>query len=83
VSITIDAEWKEPFNPENEDDVAAANREMQLSTGLVAHPIFSEKGDWPAEIKQLIAEKSKAQGHESSRLPDLNEEEIELLKGRT
>lgn len=81
VGITLDSEWKEPLDPNNPEDVAAADREMQLTTGLIAHPIFSSEGDWPPVIKQLVAEKSKAQGLPSSRLPDFTAEEIKLLKG--
>jgi beta-glucosidase len=81
VGITLDSEWKEPFDPTNPGDVAAAEREMQLTTGLVAHPIFHKDGDWPPVIKQLVLEKSIAQGFNTSRLPDFTQEEIDMLKG--
>jgi hypothetical protein len=74
-------EWKEPNDPSNPDDVAAAEREMQMTTGTVANPIFGKDGDWPQVIKDLVAEKSKAQGLESSRLPEFTQEEIDSLKG--
>jgi hypothetical protein len=81
VGITIDSEWKEPNDPNNPDDVAAAEREMQFTTGIIAHPIYSSTGDWPPVIKQLVYEKSIAQGYTSSRLPDFTQDEIDSLKG--
>jgi lactase-phlorizin hydrolase len=76
-------EWKEPNDPSNPDDVAAAEREMHMTTGTVANPIFGKDGDWPQVIKDLVAEKSKAQGLKSSRLPEFTQKEIVMIRGKT
>ncbi|CAG9861428.1 unnamed protein product, partial [Phyllotreta striolata] len=43
------------------------------------NPMFN--GDWPDIVKDRVAERSKAEGLASSRLPAFTPEEIEFIKG--
>lgn len=79
IGITLDFEWKEPLDANNPDDVAAAEREIQLTMGLIAHPIFSKTGDWPKIIKDQVAKKSSHL--KKSRLPAFTKSEIKRLRG--
>lgn len=79
IGITLDFEWKEPLDANNPDDVAAAEREIQLTMGLIAHPIFSKAGDWPQIIKDQVAKKSSHL--KKSRLPAFTKSEIKRLRG--
>ena len=45
------------MNPDDENDVKAADRSMQFILGLWAHPIF-RNGDWPEAIKQQVQVKN-------------------------
>ena len=55
--ITFGGEYAEPLNPDDENDVKAADRSMQFILGLWAHPIF-RNGDWPEAVKQQVAYKN-------------------------
>lgn len=48
---------------------------------MYSHPIFSKEGGWPPVMERIIAEKSKKEGLNHSRLPPLTQEEIELIRG--
>jgi lactase-phlorizin hydrolase len=50
--------------------------------GLYAHPIFSQKGDYPKLVKDRIAQKSLDEGFLRSRLPKFTEEEITYIRGK-
>jgi len=81
IGITIEMDWIEPADPTNQDDQEAAERQRQLFVGLIAHPIFSQQGDWPEVMKRVVAEKSAEQGYPASRLPAFTDEEIASLRG--
>ena len=81
IGQTFDMNWPEPYDANNPDDVAAAERQRQLDVGLIAHPIYSKEGDWPAVIKEYVAKKSAAQGYAKSRLPEFTPEEVARIKG--
>lgn len=49
--------------------------------GWLAHPLFSEEGDYPEIIKERILERSTLEGLNYSRLPEFTDEEIEYVKG--
>lgn len=48
---------------------------------MFAHPIFSEKGDYPEVLKKKVSEKSKQEGYSRSRLPEFDEFWINYIKG--
>ncbi|XP_061385063.1 myrosinase 1-like [Danaus plexippus] len=78
VSLTNQIMW---FEGADENDGEAAKLALQLMGGLYSHPIYSKKGGWPEQIERLIAEKSKEEGYPQSKLPELTEEEKELIRG--
>ncbi|XP_049866281.1 lactase/phlorizin hydrolase-like [Pectinophora gossypiella] len=78
IAITLNARW---YYPDSEEHAAVADEANEFHWGLFAHPIFSDVGDYPAIVKENIAEKSAAQGYPRSRLPELTPEEITYLKG--
>lgn len=80
VGITIDSIWAEP-KTKNQSDIEAADREMQMSFGCYAHPIFSKGGDYPEIMTTTIAQLSAKQNFSRSRLPPLSADEIEMVKG--
>ncbi|CAG9864411.1 unnamed protein product [Phyllotreta striolata] len=78
VAIVVDASWSEPGS-DSDADRAAAERATQFEVGLYANPVFN--GDWPEVVKRRVAERSKMEGYEESRLPAFSEREIAYLKG--
>ncbi|XP_069681386.1 myrosinase 1-like [Periplaneta americana] len=81
VSLTIPILWSEPLNRSSIADRKAAELSLQQKAGLYCHPIFSKAGDYPQELKDKIAERSRAQGFQKSRLPEFTPEEIEYIRG--
>ncbi|KAJ4448534.1 hypothetical protein ANN_10552 [Periplaneta americana] len=81
VSLTIPILWSEPLNRSSIADRKAAELSLQQKAGLYCHPIFSKEGDYPQELKDKIAERSRAQGFQKSRLPQFTPEEIEYIRG--
>lgn len=79
ISITLDSDWKEPASG-SEKDKAAAERAMQFKLGWFANPIF-KNGDYPDIMKARVAEKSKQQGLNTSRLPEFTAEEKKEISG--
>ena len=79
VGITLNTDWFEPFDETKPSHVAIAEQSQQFRLGLWASPIF--KGDYPEICKNIIGNRSEAQGFESSRLPPFTEEEKLILKG--
>lgn len=45
------------------------------------HPIFSEKGDYPDIVKNVINRNSEKEGFKWSRLPEFSNEEKEIVRG--
>uniref|UniRef100_A0A2C9K7J0 Cytosolic beta-glucosidase n=1 Tax=Biomphalaria glabrata TaxID=6526 RepID=A0A2C9K7J0_BIOGL len=80
VGITLDIEWKEPLT-DSVDDSLAADRAIQFKLGWFGNAIFGGSGDYPEVMKQYVAEKSRRQGFNSSRLPEFTQEEKSLNKG--
>ncbi|XP_041469142.1 cytosolic beta-glucosidase-like [Lytechinus variegatus] len=80
VGITLNSDHIEPYDPNNQDHVDAADRCLQFHFGWWANPIF-KNGDYPDIMKTSIARKSAAQGFATSRLPEFTEEEKEYNRG--
>ncbi|KAJ8924532.1 hypothetical protein NQ315_007330 [Exocentrus adspersus] len=76
ISLVIDTPWYEPETPEDEE---AAERKRQFVFGWYANPIFN--GDYPEIMKTRIANRSKLEGFEESRLPVFTDAEIDYIKG--
>lgn len=53
-----------------------------LQTGIFAHPIYSEKGDYPETVRERVNLNSKRENRFISRLPKFTNKEIEELKGK-
>ncbi|KAK5638885.1 hypothetical protein RI129_013180 [Pyrocoelia pectoralis] len=80
IGITIDCPWMEPAT-NSTNDYKAADRARQFDFGLYAHPIFTPTGDFPEIFKKFIAERSRAEGYQQSRLPSFSENEIRNIRG--
>lgn len=78
VSIAISSTWGEP-KTQNKQDIDAAERFMQFTLGIFAHPIFLN-GDYPQIVKDMVANKSKAVGI-PDRLPKFSDEEKRIVRG--
>lgn len=74
VGITLNLNYFQPEDFENESDVEASNTLMQFMAGWFANPILVN-GKYPDIMRQKIDEKSVLQGFEESRLPTFTEEE--------
>ncbi|KAI5753327.1 hypothetical protein M8J77_025924 [Diaphorina citri] len=81
VSITLDSCNYYPHNATSKEDQEAAERVFQFTLGLFAHPIYSEAGDYPPIVRQIVDQNSAKEGRARSRLPRFTEEEIKALKG--
>ncbi|CAG9832194.1 unnamed protein product [Diabrotica balteata] len=78
VTIILDSLFYEPGS-DSEEDKAAVERGLQFDIGIYANPIYN--GDWPQLVKDRIAYRSKLEGLEKSRLPELTKEEIDYIRG--
>ncbi|XP_015120617.1 myrosinase 1 [Diachasma alloeum] len=67
-----------PLSPSDTESEKIA---FDFETGWIMHPIFSKQGDYPAVMKQRIAENSKIEGLASSRLPEFSAEWVKYIKG--
>nr|XP_023028609.1 myrosinase 1-like [Leptinotarsa decemlineata] len=78
VAMVLNGEWAEPAS-NTTDDITAAETRMQFMWGIFAHPLYY--GDWPEIMKTRIAMRSKLEGFNQSRLPEMTQEEINYIKG--
>ncbi|XP_014213935.1 myrosinase 1-like [Copidosoma floridanum] len=78
--VGIVYQCKGAFN-ENENNVQFDDLAFEFECGWQAHPVFSESGDYPEIMKKKVAERSRAQGYEKSRLPTFSKFWIEHIKG--
>lgn len=53
----------------------------KFQNGWIAHPIYSQKGDYPSIMREIIDENSNKEGRRRSRLPRFTEEEIKFING--
>ncbi|XP_047022734.1 myrosinase 1-like [Helicoverpa zea] len=81
VSITLDAFWADPKDPNNPNDVQAAKDYLQMHLDIYAHPIYSDVGDYPSFVRERVNNMSRQQGYSRSRLPYFSDEEIKMLQG--
>ncbi|XP_045766147.1 cytosolic beta-glucosidase-like [Maniola jurtina] len=78
--IVICVNWVGPLT-DSEEDQFAAEVQRQADWGLYAEPIFSEQGGFPKELSEIVAKKSAKQGYPTSRLPELSDEQKNLIRG--
>ncbi|XP_012287111.1 myrosinase 1 [Orussus abietinus] len=69
------------FYPKDHDNVGADEIAYQFKNGWQLDPIFSERGDYPELMKEMVANKSKAGGFPSSRLPEFSREWVDYIRG--
>mmetsp|Transcript_19540 Transcript_19540/g.53509 ORF Transcript_19540/g.53509 Transcript_19540/m.53509 type:complete len:603 (-) Transcript_19540:11-1819(-) len=69
IGITLNADWRQPWNPSNPADVIAAERAMDFSLGWFAHPVYF--GHYPHWMRSNCGD----------RLPEFTPEESALLRG--
>ncbi|VVD04216.1 unnamed protein product [Leptidea sinapis] len=81
VGLTLDAFHADPKDPTKADDREAAERYLQMTLGIYAHPIYSEKGDYPELVRERIDNMSISQGFARSRLPVFTPQEVEMVRG--
>ncbi|XP_077136088.1 cytosolic beta-glucosidase-like [Ranitomeya variabilis] len=79
VSIALNSDWAEPFDPNCSDDREACERYLKFYLDWFAKPIFVD-GDYPAVMKSEISKKSK-EGLMTSRLPEFTDGEKNMIKG--
>jgi len=70
-----------PKDPKKKEDVEAANKILQFWLGHFAHPIFSKAGGFPEIMVDTIRSNSDLEGFKMSRLPIIDEEQKDLIKG--
>jgi len=80
IGITVNIEWEEPKDALNPDDVAAAERALQLRVGWFCNAIFVN-GDYPDILKTQIAEFAKTLGLHRCPLPEFSEDEKRYNRG--
>lgn len=69
IGVTLNSNWAEPWDKEDEESVRAAQHDLDFELGWFADPIW--KGDYPESMREAVGE----------RLPNFSEEEKNLLKG--
>ncbi|XP_071637445.1 myrosinase 1-like [Temnothorax longispinosus] len=67
--------------PKNPFDTTAVDVHFQFDCGWMAHPVYSKTGDYPAIMRQRIAENSKLDGFPRSILPVFSPEWVQYIKG--
>ncbi|KIW79068.1 hypothetical protein Z517_08908 [Fonsecaea pedrosoi CBS 271.37] len=69
IGITLNGDWTEPWDPEDERDRTACDRKIEFAISWFADPVYF--GHYPESmVKQL-----------GDRLPTFSKEESELMKG--
>lgn len=49
---------------------------------MYLHPIFSKKGGYPTLVRDVVRRKSKAENRKRSRLPLMDEQTRDLIRGK-
>nr|CAD7442853.1 unnamed protein product [Timema bartmani] len=80
VGITLNTGWFLAANG-TEQELQLAEYTMQSTLGWFAHPIYSKEGDYPAILKETVANQSRAEGRYRSRLPEFDEYWINYIRG--
>ncbi|XP_022104358.1 cytosolic beta-glucosidase-like isoform X2 [Acanthaster planci] len=79
VSAVFLSNWFEP-KTDSVGDKLAAKRATEINFGWFAHPILVD-GDYPAHMKEYVANVSRLQGLTTSRLPEFTESEKKMIAG--
>jgi len=69
IGLVVVGMWCEPYDPNNKEDVAAAERCLEWQTGLFFDPVFF--GDYPLSMRSYVG----------SRLPEFTMDEWWAVKG--
>ncbi|XP_043804388.1 myrosinase 1 [Apis laboriosa] len=69
------------YIPRNLTDLHAAEVAFQFNVGWCLHPIYSNEGDYPELMKNMVNNKSLEQGFVKSRLPTFESDWIEYIRG--
>ncbi|XP_076118921.1 lactase/phlorizin hydrolase-like [Alosa pseudoharengus] len=80
VSISLNADWVEPKDPNTPRQITAADRALQFQLGWFAHPIF-KNGDYPDAMKWQVGNKTDLQRLRLSRLPIFTDQEKASIQG--
>ncbi|CAH1115641.1 unnamed protein product [Psylliodes chrysocephalus] len=78
VGIVLNSNWFEP-ETDSAEDLEASERTMQFIWGWLGHPLYH--GDYPEIMKIRVANRSKLEGFNESRIQELTNAEIEYVKG--
>nr|SGZ49394.1 beta-glucosidase [Zygaena filipendulae] len=81
IGMALDSNWAEPKDPNSAVDRKAAELYLKTHVGWYANPIFSEKGDYPSELIEMVDKKSLEQNYTRSRLPKFTQEEVNYIRG--
>ncbi|XP_023246701.1 myrosinase 1-like [Copidosoma floridanum] len=65
----------------DDNDIVSDDLAFEFECGWQAHPVFSESGDYPEIMKKKVAERSRAQGYEKSRLPTFSTFWVKFIRG--
>lgn len=79
VGITLDSRWY--FAKHQKISKNDLHRAQSYRLGWFSHPIFSKEGGYPKIMVDEIGDRSKREGREVSRLPEMDEQSKKLLKG--
>ncbi|XP_056392597.1 lactase/phlorizin hydrolase-like [Hyla sarda] len=80
VGISLNSDWAEPKDPNNPDDVSAAERYLQFMLGWFAHPILVN-GDYPEVLKTQVNHINTQCSSILAQLPAFTEEEKAYING--
>ncbi|KAL7273337.1 Beta-glucosidase 1B [Rhizina undulata] len=69
IGATLNGDWAEPWDPEDPQDVEAAERKLEFAISWFADPIYF--GRYPDSMRKQLG----------SRLPEFTPEEVSLVKG--
>lgn len=79
MSIALNSDWAEPFNPSSTGDVAATKRYMNFNLDWLTCPLFNT-GDYPESMKDMIEAQNRELGFTGcERLPKFSEDEPKPL----
>jgi beta-glucosidase/6-phospho-beta-glucosidase/beta-galactosidase len=79
LGFTVDGKWYQAATDSPEDQ-EAATRAREFWIGVFANPFYGD-GDFPKLVKQRVGQRSRDEGFSKSRLPELTQEEQELIRG--
>ncbi|KAJ9595813.1 hypothetical protein L9F63_012997 [Diploptera punctata] len=83
ITIVLETFWFEPLDNSSQADHDAAKQTLEFNLGWFANPIYSEEGDYPQIMKDIISNNSKKEGFRRSRLPEFTKDELQLVRGST